>query len=189
MQYTVGCDADGRLTAVKARMLGDTGAYASVGVEGAGARRRTRLRPLQGAPHVDVVSRRRLHQQPAVRRDARLRRQPGALRHRGLHGPAGREGRPRRLGDPLAQRARGRRHVLHRPGAREVGRDQEDARGGEGAVLRGARRRAARSASPAASRTAASATGPRSGARRGSWWRPTARSRSTTATPRWVRGC
>jgi xanthine dehydrogenase molybdenum-binding subunit len=31
MRYTVGCDADGRLTAVKARMLGDSGAYASVG--------------------------------------------------------------------------------------------------------------------------------------------------------------
>ena len=31
MHYTVGCDADGRLTAVKARMVGDSGAYASVG--------------------------------------------------------------------------------------------------------------------------------------------------------------
>ncbi|MEM7167738.1 MAG: selenium-dependent xanthine dehydrogenase [Planctomycetota bacterium] len=31
MDYVVGCDADGRLTAVQARMLGDTGAYASVG--------------------------------------------------------------------------------------------------------------------------------------------------------------
>jgi len=31
MHYTVGCDAEGRLTAVKARMLGDSGAYASVG--------------------------------------------------------------------------------------------------------------------------------------------------------------
>ncbi|MBI2214174.1 MAG: selenium-dependent xanthine dehydrogenase [Acidobacteria bacterium] len=31
MEYTVGCDAEGRLTAVKARMVGDTGAYASVG--------------------------------------------------------------------------------------------------------------------------------------------------------------
>ena len=31
MDYTVGCDADGRLTAVKARILGDSGAYASVG--------------------------------------------------------------------------------------------------------------------------------------------------------------
>lgn len=31
MEYTVGCDAGGRLTAVKARMVGDSGAYASVG--------------------------------------------------------------------------------------------------------------------------------------------------------------
>jgi selenium-dependent xanthine dehydrogenase len=31
MQYTVGCDADGRLLAVRARIVGDTGAYASVG--------------------------------------------------------------------------------------------------------------------------------------------------------------
>ena len=31
MRYTVGCDAEGRLTGVRARMLGDSGAYASVG--------------------------------------------------------------------------------------------------------------------------------------------------------------
>ncbi|MEK6769465.1 MAG: selenium-dependent xanthine dehydrogenase [Gemmatimonadota bacterium] len=31
MRYLVGCDAEGRLTAVKARMIGDSGAYASVG--------------------------------------------------------------------------------------------------------------------------------------------------------------
>ncbi|MFI5208710.1 MAG: molybdopterin cofactor-binding domain-containing protein, partial [Gemmatimonadales bacterium] len=31
MDYTVGCDAEGRLTAVRARMVGDSGAYASVG--------------------------------------------------------------------------------------------------------------------------------------------------------------
>ena len=31
MDYTVGCDVDGRLTAVKARIIGDSGAYASVG--------------------------------------------------------------------------------------------------------------------------------------------------------------
>lgn len=29
--YTVGCDAEGRLTAVRARLIGDSGAYASVG--------------------------------------------------------------------------------------------------------------------------------------------------------------
>ena len=33
MTYTVGCDADGHLTAVKAHMVGDTGAYASVGAK------------------------------------------------------------------------------------------------------------------------------------------------------------
>jgi xanthine dehydrogenase molybdenum-binding subunit len=31
MDYTVGCDAEGHLTAVRARMIGDSGAYASVG--------------------------------------------------------------------------------------------------------------------------------------------------------------
>jgi xanthine dehydrogenase molybdenum-binding subunit len=31
MEYWVGCDAEGRLVAVKARIVGDTGAYASVG--------------------------------------------------------------------------------------------------------------------------------------------------------------
>jgi selenium-dependent xanthine dehydrogenase len=33
MTYTVGCDALGKLTAVKARMIGDSGAYASVGAK------------------------------------------------------------------------------------------------------------------------------------------------------------
>jgi len=33
MEYTVGCDTDGRLTGVRARMIGDSGAYASVGMK------------------------------------------------------------------------------------------------------------------------------------------------------------
>ncbi len=33
MDYTVGCDADGRLLAVRARIVGDNGAYASVGAK------------------------------------------------------------------------------------------------------------------------------------------------------------
>ena len=33
LDYTVGCDAEGRLTAVRARIVGDTGAYASVGAK------------------------------------------------------------------------------------------------------------------------------------------------------------
>ncbi len=73
--------------------------------QGARARGRPRLRRLPGAER----RRRgegRLHEQPAVRGDARLRRQPVQLRHRGRPRPARRAGRDRRLGDPLAQRAR-----------------------------------------------------------------------------------
>ena len=33
MTYTVGCDATGKLTAVRARMIGDSGSYASVGMK------------------------------------------------------------------------------------------------------------------------------------------------------------
>jgi len=33
MRYQAGCDADGRLTAVRARMIGDSGPYASVGMK------------------------------------------------------------------------------------------------------------------------------------------------------------
>ena len=33
MDYTVGCDADGRLVAVRARIVGDNGAYGSVGMK------------------------------------------------------------------------------------------------------------------------------------------------------------
>ncbi len=33
MRYTVGCDGDGRLTAARVRIVGDTGAYASVGAK------------------------------------------------------------------------------------------------------------------------------------------------------------
>lgn len=33
LDYTVGCDAEGRLTAVRARIVGDTGPYASVGTK------------------------------------------------------------------------------------------------------------------------------------------------------------
>jgi len=33
MEYTVGCATDGQLTAVRARMIGDSGAYASVGMK------------------------------------------------------------------------------------------------------------------------------------------------------------
>ena len=84
--------------------------------QGAGARRRARVRPLPRARR----GRRgedRLHQQPALRRDARLRRQPGRVRHRGLPRHARRRGRARRLRHPRAQRPRPRRPLRDRPDA------------------------------------------------------------------------
>ena len=188
MHYTAGCDAEGRLTAVRARMLGDSGAYASVGgkvLERAAGHAcgpyRVRERRRRGDG--------RLHEQPAVRRDARIRRQPGALRDGRLRRPARAAPRDRSVGDPLAQRGRGRRPLFDRAGAREVGRHQADAARRQAALRGGASPRAAPWASRAASRTAASATAWSSGARRGSWSRPTAPCRSTTATPRWARAC
>jgi selenium-dependent xanthine dehydrogenase len=55
MEYTVGCDADGRLTVVKARMLGDSGAYASVGGKVLERAAGHACGPYR-VPHVDVES-------------------------------------------------------------------------------------------------------------------------------------
>jgi len=55
LDYTVGCDAEGRLTAVRARIVGDSGAYASVGgkvLERAAGHACGAYR----VPHVDVES-------------------------------------------------------------------------------------------------------------------------------------
>jgi xanthine dehydrogenase molybdenum-binding subunit len=55
MHLTVGCDAEGRLTAVKARMVGDTGAYASVGGKVLERAAGHACGPYR-VPHVDVES-------------------------------------------------------------------------------------------------------------------------------------
>ncbi len=188
LDYTVGCDAEGRLTAVVARLVGDSGAYASVGgkvLERAAGHAcgpyRVRRGRRRGA--------RRLHEQPALRRHARLRRPAGGLRHRGLPRPAREEGRPRRLGDPQPQRGGRRRRRHHRPGAREVGRPPQDARRGEGRLLRRAPRREG-------GRDRLRPQEQRHRQRRRRVGQVPARrrdgrdaSRSTTATPRWARAC
>jgi len=53
MEYRVGCDAEGRLTAVRARLLGDTGAYASVGAKVLERAAGHACGPYR-VPHVDV---------------------------------------------------------------------------------------------------------------------------------------
>ena len=55
MEYTVGCDANGHLTAVKARMIGDSGAYASVGGKVLERAAGHACGPYR-VPHVDVES-------------------------------------------------------------------------------------------------------------------------------------
>ena len=97
MRYRVGCDAEGRLTAVEARMIGDSGAYASVGGKVLERAAGHAAGPYRCA-NLDVEALRRLHEQPALRRDARLRREPGPLRDRGRSRHAGREGRARPAG-------------------------------------------------------------------------------------------
>jgi selenium-dependent xanthine dehydrogenase len=55
MHYTAGCDREGRLTAVKARMIGDSGAYASVGGKVLERAAGHACGPYR-VPHVDVES-------------------------------------------------------------------------------------------------------------------------------------
>jgi CO/xanthine dehydrogenase Mo-binding subunit len=56
MDYTVGCDAAGHLTAVRARMIGDSGAYASVGGKVLERAAGHACGPYR-VPHVDVEAR------------------------------------------------------------------------------------------------------------------------------------
>jgi selenium-dependent xanthine dehydrogenase len=56
MEYTVGCDAAGHLTAVRARMIGDSGAYASVGGKVLERAAGHACGPYR-VPHVDVEAR------------------------------------------------------------------------------------------------------------------------------------
>jgi aldehyde oxidoreductase len=56
LAYAAGCDAQGRLTALKARILGDTGAYASVGAA-VMARAATHASGAYHIPVVDIESR------------------------------------------------------------------------------------------------------------------------------------
>ena len=188
MTYTVGCDAEGRLTAVKADILGDSGAYASVGGKVLERAAGHACGPYRTPAVGDRVGR-RLHQQSAVRRDARLRRQPDQLRHRGLPRPARRQGRRRRLGDALAQHRAGRRPDDDRTDPGEVGRRREDLAGGQAGLRRGARRRArgrhrlrpeelrARQRRDRIRQVPSGRAG------------RTARSISTPASPRWAKGC
>ncbi len=136
MEYALGCDRQGRLTALRARIVGDTGAYASVGtkvLERAAGH-------ASGAYHV-----------PAADIEARTvytNNLPcGAMRGFGVNQVTFamegcidmlcEQGRLRPLAVPLRQRPGRRAHDRHRPGP---GRRRRRARlpaGPEGRVLQG----------------------------------------------------
>ena len=107
MEYWAGCDDEGKLTALRARMVGDSGPYASVGMKVL-----ERAAGHASGPYHVPGDRRRVRrsadQQLGMRRLPRLRRQPGPVRHGGRDRPPGGRGRHQRLGDALPQRGRRR---------------------------------------------------------------------------------
>ena len=113
LDYTAGCDADGQLTAVRARIVGDTGAYASVG-DKVLERAAGHACGAYKVPNVDVEATAVYTNNPpcGAMRGFGVNQSNFALE--GVARRARRAGRDRRLGDPLAQRAR-RRRPLRRP--------------------------------------------------------------------------
>ena len=188
IEYWAGCDAEGRLTALRARMVGDSGPYASVGMKVLERAAGHAGGPVRRARHRRRVDR-RPHQQPGVRRLPGLRRQPGPVRHGGRARPAGRgrsaspAGRsgPATSSTPGTVWGPGQSHGRRLPRRPGVPRRRPPR-------LRGRRRRGqGRSASGSGSRTPGSATASTRWPRPSSASRTTAPSRSATAGPRWAR--
>ena len=107
-----------------------------------------RDRPLRGRERA-ARGHLRLHEQPALRRDARVRRRPDLLRGRGADGQARRRARARPGRAAAPERARAGRHAADRPeGHRLDAGRRGDPRGGGAAAAR-ARAAAARRDPPA----------------------------------------
>ena len=79
MEYEHGATRDGRLVFVRARIVLDGGAYASSSTAVCSNAACFAAGPY-AVPNARIDRARRLHEQPAVRRDARLRRRPGRVR-------------------------------------------------------------------------------------------------------------
>ena len=87
LYYEHGATRDGKLTHMKCRIVLDGGAYASASPAVVGNAASLGVGPYV-VDDVDIEADRALHQQPALRRHARLRRGPGVLRLRGADGQA-----------------------------------------------------------------------------------------------------
>ena len=89
MRYEHGATRDGKLAFIRARILLDGGAYASSSGAVVSNAAAFALGPYEVPERADRLLR-RLHRQPAVRGDARVRRRADVLRARGADGQAGR---------------------------------------------------------------------------------------------------
>ena len=103
MEYWVGCDADGRLTALRARMVGDSGAYASVGMKVLERAAGHASGPYH-VPAIDVESVAVRTNNPICGAFRGFGANQAQFAMEGVPRPAGRAGRHLRLGDPQAQR-------------------------------------------------------------------------------------
>ena len=120
MRYEHGATRDGRLAFIRARILLDGGAYASSSTAVCSNAASFALGSVRGAERADRRLR-RLHRQPAVRGDARVRRRADVLRARGADGQArGRAGD--RPGRAAAAQRDDDRHARCRPARRSTAR-------------------------------------------------------------------
>ena len=120
MQYAHGATRDGRLVFVRARIVLDGGAYASSSGAVVANAACFAVGPVRLPERVDRQLR-RVHRQPAVRRDARVRRGADVLRLRVADGPA-RRGARARPGRAAAAQRDGRGLARCRPARRSRAR-------------------------------------------------------------------
>ena len=182
LDYTAGCDEEGHLVAVRARIIGDNGAYASVGGKVLERAAGHACGPYR-VPNVDVEATAVYTNNPPSGAMRGFGANQAAFAMEGVLDMLAEQVGHRRLGDPLAQRARRGRPVHDRPAAGRGRRRPGDAarRPGRlpGRAVRGhrvrhqERGRGQRAARSAAARSCAP--------------RRTAPSRCSTPGPRWAR--
>ena len=189
MESWLGCDGEGRLTALRFRAVGDSGAYASVGMKVLERAAGHASGPYH-LPAIDVESVAVRTNNPVCGAFRGFGANQAQFAMDGVPGPAGRAGRHQRVGDPQAQRHQARSRVGPRAdhGRRRARRRGLPRRHPPGVRRRHRRGEGGRSRSRA-EELRVSATASRRSPRPASGTCPTGPSRSATAGPRWARAC
>ncbi len=128
MRYEHGATRDGKLVYVRARIVLDGGAYASSSRAVCHNAASTGSGPYE-CPNADLDTLHRLHEQPALWRDARLRGRAGLFRLRVADRQARHRARPASGGAAAPQRDGHRLEPPHRPGRGGAGPGGASARG------------------------------------------------------------